>query len=313
MIRSRSEILEIIHKDAKLSSIYQTWSATQQAEFLDFCSGSRGVKILYDSFFKEILNPETVPERLNELLSLILKRQVKILNVLPNDSSRIGGECSLVIMDIVVELDDLSIANVEVQKLGYRFPGQRSACYSADLLLRQYKRVKGERGSSFGYRDIRKVYTIVFFEKSPTEFQQFPNTFLHHFTQTSDTGLKIDLLQEFSFISLDIFRTILQNKGIRNKLEAWLVFLCADEPEYIMELIGRYPEFEPLYRDIFELCRNIERVMNMFSKELQELDKNTVQYMIDEMQEEIDELRQETANKDQEIADLKKRLAILEK
>ena len=28
--------------------------------------------------------------------------------------------------------------------------------------------------------------------------------------------------------------------------------------------------------------------MDMFSKELQELDKNTVQYMIDEMQEEID-------------------------
>ncbi len=29
--------------------------------------------------------------------------------------------------------------------------------------------------------------------------------------------------------------------------------------------------------------------MGMFSKELQELDRNTVQYMIDEMEEEIDE------------------------
>ncbi len=42
-------------------------------------------------------------------------------------------------MDIVVELEDGSIANVEAQKIGYAFPGQRSACYSADLLLRQYK------------------------------------------------------------------------------------------------------------------------------------------------------------------------------
>ena len=33
----------------------------------------------------------------------------------------------------------------------------------------------------------------------------------------------------------------------------------------------------------------MERVMGMFSKELQELDRNTVQYMIDEMEEEIDE------------------------
>lgn len=33
----------------------------------------------------------------------------------------------------------------------------------------------------------------------------------------------------------------------------------------------------------------MERVIGMFSKELQELDRNTVQYMIDEMEEEIDE------------------------
>ena len=36
--------------------------------------------------------------------------------------------------------------------------------------------------------------------------------------------------------------------------------------------------------------------MDMFSKELQELDKNTVQYMIDEMQEEID-AQKETIHK----------------
>ena len=68
----------------------------------------------------------------------------------------IADEHSLVVMDIVIEMEDHSIANVEVQKLGYRFPGQRSACYSADLLLRQYKRVKGEKGKSFSYRDIKK-------------------------------------------------------------------------------------------------------------------------------------------------------------
>ena len=81
-------------------------------------------------------------------------------------------ESSLVIMDIVVELEDHSIANVEVQKIGYKFSGQRSACYSADLLLRQYKRVRGERGRAFSYRDIQKVYTIVFFEKSPKELRE---------------------------------------------------------------------------------------------------------------------------------------------
>ena len=92
------------------------------------------------------MSPETAPERLEEFLTLLLGQNVKILRTLPNDSSRLADENSLVIMDIIVELEDHSIANVEVQKLGYMFPGQRSACYSADLLLRQYKRVRGKRG-----------------------------------------------------------------------------------------------------------------------------------------------------------------------
>ena len=127
-------------------------------------------------------------------------------------------------------MEDHSIANVEVQKMGYRFPGQRSACYSADLLLRQYKRVRGERGKGFSYRDIQKVYTVVLYEKSPGEFQNFPDDYIHHFSQSSDTGLAVNLLQEYCFIALDIFLGIVQNKGIRNKLKAWLLFFSTDDP-----------------------------------------------------------------------------------
>ncbi|WP_277239794.1 PD-(D/E)XK nuclease family transposase [Merdimonas faecis] len=337
IIRSKEEVRLIIRKNLRLEELFQSWTAGQQEEFLDFCSGNRGVKILYDSFFKEILNPENAPERLNELLSLILRQQVKILQVLPNDSTRIADESSLVIMDIVVELEDHSIANVEVQKIGYKFSGQRSACYSADLLLRQYKRVRGERGRAFSYRDIHKVYTIVFFEQSPESFRRFKEECIHHFTQVSDTGAEIELLQEFCYVCLDIFRDLLHNKGIRNKLDAWLTFLSVDDPEAIEALLDQYPEFGKLYQEIYELCRNVERVMGMFSEELRELDRNTVQLMIDEMQEEIDALRKEReeakqeaektlarkteeasqkdkkiSEQEQEIAELKKKLAMYE-
>ena len=54
-------------------------------------------------------------------------------------------------------------------------------------------------------------------------------------------------------------------------------------------MITRYPEFKPLYETIYQMCENVEKVMDMFSKELQLLDQNTVQYMIDEMQDTIDE------------------------
>lgn len=309
MIRTREEVWQEISEKEKLLEIYRQWNREQQEEFLDFCTGNKGIKILYDAFFKEILNPESAPERLEEFLSLILEQKVKILKVLPNDTVRIADESSLVIMDIVIEMEDHSIANVEVQKIGYLFAGQRSACYSADLLLRQYKRVKGEKGKTFSYRDIKKVYTIVLYEKSPREFKDFPKNYIHRFSQKSDTGVEMELLQEYVYIPLDVFRDIVHNKGIRNKLEAWLEFLSTDSPEEIAELVEAYPGFRKLYAEVYGLCLNVERVMGMFSKELQELDRNTVQYMIDEMQEEIDG-KQEEINEQRRKLDEKEALIL---
>jgi hypothetical protein len=207
-------------------------------------------------------------------------------------------------MDILVELEDKSLANVEVQKIGYHFPGQRSACYSADLLLRQYKRVREEKedqNRKFSYRDIKTVYTIVFFEKSTSEFKEFPEDYIHHFEQRSNTGIEIDLLQKYIFIPLDVFRERKHNKTIKNDLEAWLTFFSTDNPEEILHLIECYPRFVAMYEEVFSLCANTERVIEMWSEELLELDRNTVQYMVDEMQEEITKQKKEISRKDDEI------------
>ena len=301
MIREENELLAEIRESETLRRTFQGWPEEKQRIFLDCCTGARGVKMLYDSFFKEIMNPEKNPERIEELLSLLLDRQVRILKVLPLEGTRLAGAHSLVIMDIVVELEGGSLANVEVQKLGYRFPGQRSACYSADLLLRQYKRVREEKRERFHYRDIKTVYTVVLFEQSP------------------DTGLELDLLQEFCFVPLDIFQQIYHNKGIRDRRDAWLVFLSMEEPEGILDLLECCPDFGKLYEEIYRLCRNVEDIMEMFSRELQELDRNTVQYMMDEMQEEIDQQKEEISQqkekldqKDRELEELRKRIRELE-
>lgn len=45
----------------------------------------------------------------------------------------------------------------------------------------------------------------------------------------------------------------------------------------------------------------IEEVMGMFSEELRELDRNTVQLMIDEMQEELNQARKELEKKEKEL------------
>jgi len=102
---------------------------------------------------------------------------------------------------------------------------------------------------------------------------------------------------------------IYENNGVKNKLEAWLIFLSDDNPETIIRLIEEYPEFREMYEEIYDLCLNTEKVMDMFSKELLELDRNTVQLMIDEMQDEIDSQKVQLQEKDAYIAELEAQLA----
>ena len=305
-IRTRTEVLDEINRSPVCSWQFAQWNDEQKKEFLDVCTGVRGVKMTYDSFFKEIMNPDVHPERLEELLSLLLGQNIHIRQVLPNDSVRLADESSLLITDIVVELEEGSLANIEIQKIGYAFPGQRGACYSADILLRQYKRVKGQRKKKFTYQDVKTVYTIVFFEKSTSEFHEIESAYIHRAKQVFQTGLKLNMLQEYVLIPLDIYKESTHNKTINNKLEAWLSFLCDDSPERILEIVGKYPVFQEMYEEVYEICGNIEGVMDMFSKELLELDRNTVQYMIEEQQEQLDALHKEVDEKRKEVEEQKK-------
>lgn len=44
-----------------------------------------------------------------------------------------------------MRMSDGSIANIEIQKVPYDFPAERISCYSADLVLRQYKMLTGSK------------------------------------------------------------------------------------------------------------------------------------------------------------------------
>ena len=300
MIRTEGEVLKELRKNKQLWETFCGWEEKYQKEYLDICTGVKGVKLLYDTYFKAIMNPDTRPERLNDFRSEILGKKIKILKVLPNESAKIAAESSLLIMDIVVQFEDGSIANVEVQKVGYLFSGQRSACYSSDLLLRQYKRVRLELGKSFTYKEIKKVYTIVLFEKSNAAFTKFSKEqYIHRFEQKSDTGVEMDLLQEYTFICLDIFNNTIHNEGrkIESRLEEWLVFLSQDDPDMIINLLNCNPEFKRIYEEVYTICLNMERMMSMFSKELEILDRNTVKLMVDEMIEEYTKMTEEHAKK----------------
>lgn len=116
-------------------------------------------------------------------------------------------------------------------------------------------------------------------DKSASIFDAFSEKYVHTFRQGSDTGLEIDLLQNYIFIPLDIFCENVHNKGIKNKLDAWLAFLSMDEPDRIIELITTYPEFKAMYEHVYSMCRNVEDAMGIFSEELKILDRNTATFL----------------------------------
>ncbi len=188
------------------------------------------------------------------------------------DSMRIADETSLLITDIVVELEDGSIANVEMQKIGYLFPGQRCACYSADLLLRQYKRVRGEKKKKFSYRDIKNVYTVVLFEKSPKEFHKYPEKYCHFFEQMSDTGLKLELLQKYVLIPLDRNTVQYMMDEQQERIDAQREGISAQQDKLSKQ--------QDMIDDLYKGTINILRGLNLSDQEI--IQKLCAQYQINE-------------------------------
>lgn len=165
--REREDVLSEIASDPATADMFYSLSREYQEAFLSFCMGNRGLKITYDPFFKNIFSPELHPGRLDMLLSAVMCQKVSVKAVLSPNRITLSEESSLILMDILVETDDGVLINVEMQKLGYRFPVERAFCYASDIMVRQYDRL----GRDFSYRDLKPVYVIVLMEESPPGIQ----------------------------------------------------------------------------------------------------------------------------------------------
>ncbi len=300
-IYSEEDVLSNLRKYPDAYNKFQGLRPENQKEILLFLQGQKGIKITYDPFFQTIFNPSMHPERLEDFLSTLLKQPVKIHEVLQREGSLLSSEGSLVIMDIIVQCEDGSYIDVEMQKIGYAFPGERTACYASDLIMRQYSRVKSEKRKSFSYKDMKKTYVIVLLEKSSKEFSIVSPNYLHERQVSYTSNAKVAELSEIFYISLDTYQKVVHT--IDSKLDAWLTFLSTDEPYKIIELIHKFPEFRLYYDEIFTLRTKPEELMTMFSDALAILDHNTELYMIQELQNEVNEKNAVIADKDAALAD----------
>lgn len=267
--------------------LFQSFPSSVQEEILSFLSGQKGLEILYDRFFKHVFDCTLYPDRVEKLISVLLGQPIRIREVLPLEGSLLADKGTFVIMDILVELSDGSIVDVEMQKIGYQFPVQRTACYLSDIMMRQYNRVRDIRKKDFSYRDIKDVYLFIIMDESSHLFHgSETNAYIHRRVISYDSGIRLPEIAHVVYIALDIFRKSVQN--VDTELDAWLTFFCRNDAASILELIKKYPEFLPYYHDIAEFRKDPKELIHMFSEALYILDKNTERLMVDELREERD-------------------------
>lgn len=276
-------------------------------KILSFIAGQRGLKIVYDSFFQKIMSPLLHPERLESFLSELMGEAIHIEKILPREGIRLSAEASFIIMDILVQLSDGSRVNVEMQKVGLYFPGERSSCYTADAIMRQYTELKNRLKDNFSYKKMKPFYLIILMEYSSEPFKEVAPNYIHTEKICYDSGAKVTSLSKIKYISLDTFRNTVQN--IDNKLTAWLTFFSSDEPADIIALINAYPEFYELYQEIAEFRTNPKELIYMYSEALAIADRNTIRLMIDDMQEELASLTKQVADTANKLNVTKKELA----
>ena len=329
--------LEEAMKQKHLYADYTLLDETWKKRFDDYMTGKKTMPLTYDPFFKCMFHPDRHADWLSHLLSAILGESVVVEQILPSENTAISVD-SLLIMDIVVRLRDGSLANVEIQKIPYMFTAERISCYSSDLLMREYSRLKKDK--NFKYSDMKKVYTIVLYEKTEGDFKDpmLHGAYIHHGKNRFDTNLKLNLLQEYFLIALDVFcqngytddknsdaleteliathnnipeTGLATNDLSMDSLDGWLSILTAETMADVEHVIRRYPWSEPIFREMSAYVNNPEEVILMFSEALKIADRNTVKYMIEELQDRATqaEEKQKQAEENQRLAEDKQKQA----
>jgi uncharacterized coiled-coil protein SlyX len=303
-ITDREEVLARLNKSPKAKELYDGLPKKLQEEFLLFCEGKKSLWLCYDTFFKAVFHPDVHPKRLERFLSAIMGQKVTVLSTISNEGTHIIDRGSYVIMDIVVRLSDGTIVNLEIQKIGYRFPAKRFDCYCADLIMREYSRLKEQIGSKkFSYSQMPLVYCIVLFEDSPAVFRCDHEHYVHTGRMRTDTGIEPDSISRHIYVTLDIFKEQMHNKAVTTELEAWLTLLSAQEPDIIAELIEKFDGFDEIYKEIIQMRTKPEELIKMYDSCFRELDRNEELMYLEELQSTIAEKENIIAEKNNAIAE----------
>ena len=85
---SKTDVLLTLNNSPEALSMYRKLPSTIKEEFIDICTGRRGIPLHYDVFFKAIFSPDKHPKRLGRLLSQILGERVEVISSMSNEGCK---------------------------------------------------------------------------------------------------------------------------------------------------------------------------------------------------------------------------------
>ena len=119
---------------------------------------------------------------------------------------------------------------------------------------------------------------------------------------------KLEMLDEYFLIALDVFKKIPYAEDNKSDLHAWLSLLTTENLTDAERNMRHYPWLEPIYQEIALLRHSPEEVIGMWSEALRILDENSLKYYVEELKDELDKEKMRIQEKDAEIAALKAEL-----
>ena len=257
-------ILDRIDSDPELKEVWDQLSEESQRIIIEIDERKRVPDMLNDAMFKGVFDPDARPAWIEKLISSVLGKDVKVIRSLKNERVRSSIHSKGKILDVVVEFEDGTIADVEIQRRGLNMPPKRSCMYSSDLVVRQYAAYEDEKLSDVDYSRVHPVHMIVIMEDSLDSLQDIGSC-IHHFSQKSDTGIEsgedFELLQYYHFICLDVFQK--ERPHLAKSLESWLDFLTIRSVEKMMKFLANNPDFSEIYGKAKNMMYDREALLMM--------------------------------------------------
>ncbi len=152
-------------------------------------------------------------------------------------------------------------SSYKIQRSGIELSSKRAACYSADLVTRQYAITQGQAKSEIDYDIISLSTRSLFSRKARANSRKQRNAgisskYKHFFQQKSDTGVKLELLQYYAYICLDVFKE--EKPRIGEKIDTWLEFLTIQDTDKMEAFLKKNKSFQTVYeRVILNIINNI--------------------------------------------------------